>query len=128
MTRLTKSMAAPRTTSLKLKLRTTGEEVDTEVKLLAPTQLIEVFRKAGVKTASELQHLDQFKIMGLTEDVCARALSVTERWTVEDLRNAFDVQELVKIFMAVVQSIPDGPAGAPASSSPTREKNRGPYH
>jgi hypothetical protein len=39
MTKLTKSMAAPTTTGLKLKLRRTGPEVDAEVKLLSDSMV-----------------------------------------------------------------------------------------
>ena len=111
MPRLTKSMAAPKTTTLKLKLRATGQEVEAEIKLLSATQFAMPFRKLGIKTASELTQLkdkkfDDFKMIEFLENLSAEALSVSEQWTVNDVRNAFDLQELVKIVEHLNRSMP----------------------
>jgi hypothetical protein len=109
-------MAAPKTTTLKLKLRATGEEVEAEIKLLSATQFAMLFRKVGIKTASELLQLkdkkfDDLKMIDFLESLSAEALSVSERWTVSDVRNAFDLQELVKIVETLNQSLPHKGAG-----------------
>ena len=116
MPRLTKSMAAPKTTTLKLKMRATGEIVEAEIKLLSATQFAMLFRKLGIKTASELAQLkdkkfDDLRMIDFLECVSAEALSVSEQWTVNDVRNAFDFQELVKIIEALNQSLPHKGAG-----------------
>jgi len=110
--KLTKSMvAAPKTTTLKLKLRTTGEIVEAEIKLLSASQFALLFRKLGIKTASELTQLkdkkfDDLQMIEFLETLSAEALSVSEQWTVNDVRNAFDLQELVKIVESLNQSLP----------------------
>jgi hypothetical protein len=114
-------MAAPRTTSLRLKLRTTGEEVDAEIKLLPPIQILEILRKAGIKTAGELFKLGDvpdLKIMSIVEQTCVEAVSVAERWTVDELRNTFDIQELMKIYLAVVESVTGGKTSATTVAPP----------
>jgi hypothetical protein len=114
-----KSMAAPKTRSLKLKLRTTNKEVDAEIKLLPPSQLVEIFRRAGIKTVKELSRmrdLSDLKMMSIVEQVCVEAVSVTERWTVDEVRNTFDLPELMKIYLAVVESIPWGSTNVVDSS------------
>ena len=93
-------MITPKTTTLKLKLRATGEEVDTEVKLLHVIQVGQIFREAGIKTLKEAQRLCKvasIEIMPVVERLAAEALSIKERWTVDDVRNAFDIEELLKI-------------------------------
>ena len=116
MPKLTKSMAAPKTTTLKLKMRATGEEVEAQIKLLSATQFAMLFRKVGIKTASELLQLkdkkfDDLRMIEFLESLSAEALSVSERWTVGDVRNAFDLQELVKIVETLNQSLPHKGAG-----------------
>jgi hypothetical protein len=109
-------MAAPKTTTLKLKLRATGEIVEAEIKLLSATQFAMLFRGIGIKTASELTQLkdkkfDDLKMIEFLENLSAEALSVSEQWTVNDVRNTFDLQELVKIIEALNQSLPHKGAG-----------------
>ena len=114
MPRLTKSMAAPKTTTLKLKLRTTGEEVEAEIKILPAMQIGVALRKVGIKTVEELLHLKDLgdlKIIELAEKLSAEALSVSERWTTDDVRNAFDIAEMLKIVDAVNDSLPQKGAG-----------------
>jgi hypothetical protein len=115
--KLTRAMAAPKTTTLSLKLRTTGEIVDAEIKLLSATEMAAAFRKLGIKSASELLHLkdkfDDLKMIEFLESVSAQALSVSERWTVNDVRNTLDVEQQVKILNALNQSLPQKAAGKP---------------
>ena len=121
MPKLTKSMVAPRTTSLSLKLRTTGEQVDTEIKLLPPMQILEILRKAGIKNAGQLfkmGDIPDLKIMSIVEQTCVEAVSVAERWTVDELRNTFDIQELMKIYLAVVESVTGGKTSAATVAPP----------
>ena len=104
-------VAAPKTTTLKLKLRTTGEIVEAVIKLLSASQFALLFRKLGIKTASELTQLkdkkfDDLQMIEFLETLSAEALSVSEQWTVNDVRNAFDLQELVKIVESLNQSLP----------------------
>ena len=109
MVKLTKRMITPKTTTLKLKLRATGEEVDTEVKLLHVIQVGQFFREAGIKTQKEAQRLCKvagMEIMPVFERMAAEALSIKERWTVDDVRNAFDIEELVKIVNVAVTTHP----------------------
>jgi hypothetical protein len=118
-------MAAPKTTTIRLKLRTTGEEVDAEIKLLSATQFAMLFRKLGIKTANELMRLKDLgdlKIIELSETLSAEALSVNERWTVNDVRNAFDIAEILKIVDTVNQSLPQAPKGEAQTQKQT------PYH
>jgi hypothetical protein len=118
-------MAAPRTTMLRLKLRTTGEEVDAEIKLLSATEIGAAARKLGIKTANELirlKDLGDLKIMELAEKLSAEALSVSERWSVNDVRTAFDIAEILKIVDAVDHQLPQ----VPKSESQTRKQT--PYH
>jgi len=114
--KLTKSMAVPKTTTLKLKMRATGEEVEAEIKLLSAIQFALLFRKVGIKTASELLQLkdkkfDNLQMIDFLESLSAEALSVSERWTINDVRNAFDLEELVKIVETLNQSLPHKGAG-----------------
>jgi hypothetical protein len=107
--KLTKSMAAPRTAMLRLKLRSTGEDVDAEIKLLSAVQIGAAFHKNGIRTANEfmrLKDLGDLKIIEASEIVAAEALSVSERWTVNDVRNAFERPEMLKIVEAVSSSLP----------------------
>ena len=113
---LSKNMVTPKTTTLRLKLRTTGEEVNAEIKMLSATQFAMLFRKVGIKTASELTQLkdkkfDDLKMIEFLETLSAEALSVSERWAVSDVRNAFDIDELVKIMNVLTQSMPQKGAG-----------------
>jgi hypothetical protein len=109
-------MAAPKTTTLRLKLRTTGEEVDAEIKMLPAMQIGAALRKLGIKTANEfmrLKDLGDLKIIEVAENLSVDALSVSERWTVNDVRNAFDIAEILKIVEAVSNSLPQKSAGKP---------------
>lgn len=113
-------MAAPKTTMLRLKLRTTGEQVDAEIKLLPVMQIAAVFRNLGIKTASEfmrLGDLGDLKIIEFAENLSAEALSINEHWTASDVRTAFDMEEILKIFEALNQSVPQ----APKSEGQTRK-------
>jgi hypothetical protein len=113
--KLTKSMASRKTTTLRLKLRT-GQEVDAEIKLLSAMQIGAEFHRFGIKTAKEfmrLKDLGDLRIIEAVEILSAEALSVSERWTVDDVRNAFDIAEMVKIGKALNDSLAQKSTGKP---------------
>ena len=123
--RLTKSMATPKTLTVKLKLRATGEEVEAKIKVMSMTEFAMLYRKIGIKTFSELLQFKDKKFDGLEtidflEKLSAEVLSVSERWTVNDVRNAFDLQELVKIVTSLNQALVE----TGTQSSPRRSADK----